>query len=1061
MKQNYKLKILVLLCLILPISSWASNFTQAITTVAETCIGNGSVTTTISNANPDVSNFTFRIYTGTTGTTLATTSPMTPHSVTADVNGSAVVTFSGLLNGTYRLETVEVDGASSTTSITPFTIGNARRELAFTASVDACTYRIPTATISTTNPGYGPYVYIIRDTGGNIIEQSAPTNATSYTFNSSLANGNYALNVTDNCGTTRVFSLTVSPPTVTYEIDMINRLGTTHKGHILASCNTVERNFRIIYKENGIARTPPTQKFPMTVTFEIPGYGGAATTTIVRTYQNSSQLNNDMLTVPFYYNQSNRVKITVNDACPDPAVLPTHTYIAPLNNRYFDLTIASSASACGGVRNLQISRIETFNYRANNGNGYQVKVEKMVNQTTVDTSYNATVSGYNFVNGVATNFKTDYQMIVLNDVASGWYRISIDDGCGVETKTIQIIGPNYVLLNQGWAACEPGNGTFHLLVDDTSTIAPERAAFLTKVIVTNAPAAFRAQYNLPATGPISYDISYLINPGTSATDQADGILFASSFPGGSYTVSYESTCNVGTHTFNVPSRLRTAYDSNINLSCTGFDIDATLTSNYGRADMYVQKYYPESGRWGHPTTGALYYPETNNRITDTNGFKITNSVTGNTPGGNNNQITVSSPGSFHFDAVGEMRVIVQYVSYLDTYSTRTFMNPDLQNPNALVYCNETLEEFVVPESEIEFNNFIVSSCAAGYDLLIDALGVNLSYQIIEKDGEPFLSPAIPQSSPLFTGLEEGRYRVRIHDTCGRDDVATVYVSDIQKNPRIRATPLCEGQSGYLFIRGFSYLYYTWYKDGVAIPGASGQGNNRLYFPNFNSANDAATYSVSISYPGSCLNSTLTYTIAANGVAPEAGTGGSVIIDINDITDPINLFSLLTGPYDNTGVWSETTNSGFLSDYIWDATRANTGIYTFQYTVDPTCSGPADVATVTIQLKGVCYKPATLDANSNNPTIVGITTLGRAGVDNGNWPMVRKGGHIALESKTKGFVINRVAFNASNQPIGIDPANWVDGMAVYDTTNNCLKIYVKYGENDSRNAWNCFTQPTCN
>ena len=33
---------------------------------------------------------------------------------------------------------------------------------------------------------------------------------------------------------------------------------------------------------------------------------------------------------------------------------------------------------------------------------------------------------------------------------------------------------------------------------------------------------------------------------------------------------------------------------------------------------------------------------------------------------------------------------------------------------------------------------------------------------------------------------------------------------------------------------------------------------------------------------------------------------------------------------------------------------------------------------------------------------GITALGRAGADNNNWPMVRKGAWTVLEAKTKGF-----------------------------------------------------------
>lgn len=101
------------------------------------------------------------------------------------------------------------------------------------------------------------------------------------------------------------------------------------------------------------------------------------------------------------------------------------------------------------------------------------------------------------------------------------------------------------------------------------------------------------------------------------------------------------------------------------------------------------------------------------------------------------------------------------------------------------------------------------------------------------------------------------------------------------------------------------------------------------------------------------------------------------------------------------------------------------------------------------------------------TKVGISALGRAGAeDRDNWPMTRKGGHIALESKTKAFVPNRVAFsdvdkNAATPdvPVGISETNFVEGMMVYDTTNKCLKIYT-LKEGDSAMAWHCFTTPAC-
>ncbi|MCI3938811.1 LamG domain-containing protein [Chryseobacterium aahli] len=108
--------------------------------------------------------------------------------------------------------------------------------------------------------------------------------------------------------------------------------------------------------------------------------------------------------------------------------------------------------------------------------------------------------------------------------------------------------------------------------------------------------------------------------------------------------------------------------------------------------------------------------------------------------------------------------------------------------------------------------------------------------------------------------------------------------------------------------------------------------------------------------------------------------------------------------------------------------------------------------------GVCYKPGII-AGTPLDTKVGITALNRAGSTNAdNWPMTRKGGWLALEAKTKGFVPNRVAFSGGN-PVGIAPANFVEGMMVYDTTNKCMKMYTST-DGGTNYAWSCISTQTC-
>lgn len=108
----------------------------------------------------------------------------------------------------------------------------------------------------------------------------------------------------------------------------------------------------------------------------------------------------------------------------------------------------------------------------------------------------------------------------------------------------------------------------------------------------------------------------------------------------------------------------------------------------------------------------------------------------------------------------------------------------------------------------------------------------------------------------------------------------------------------------------------------------------------------------------------------------------------------------------------------------------------------------------------CYKKPVLNAGITVPTKHGITALNRANSGTADWPIVRQSAWTVLEAKTKGFVVNRVAFSDADSnpatpmtPVGIAAANYVEGMMVYDTTNNCLKIY-------NGTVWNCYTSQTC-
>ena len=129
-------------------------------------------------------------------------------------------------------------------------------------------------------------------------------------------------------------------------------------------------------------------------------------------------------------------------------------------------------------------------------------------------------------------------------------------------------------------------------------------------------------------------------------------------------------------------------------------------------------------------------------------------------------------------------------------------------------------------------------------------------------------------------------------------------------------------------------------------------------------------------------------------------------------------------------------------------------YELYYTIcNQTAGSPCDTAAVTITVFiPFCYKPAQtsgtiLDTNH------GITALGRAGADNSNWPMVRKGAWTVLEAKTKGFVVNRLT---DSQVSAIPSADLREGMMVYNITQDCLQINI----DGTATGWRCFNTQTC-
>lgn len=214
-------------------------------------------------------------------------------------------------------------------------------------------------------------------------------------------------------------------------------------------------------------------------------------------------------------------------------------------------------------------------------------------------------------------------------------------------------------------------------------------------------------------------------------------------------------------------------------------------------------------------------------------------------------------------------------------------------------------------------------------------------------------------------------------------------------------------------------------------------------------------------PAQCATETVNITVTNTlSTTPDTGSGttGTTFIAVPNVTsnDSVNGATPVIGSAAGQVTISEDGNwpPGFsLNPATGEVTVDGTvtpSTYTMYYQICVNGANPAlcttEVITITVNAPAACYNPVT-NTGAGTDTKHGITLLKRAGADNGNWPMIRKSAHTVLESNTKGFVITRVA----------DPAavisNPVEGMMVYDTIAQCLKIF-------SDGDWNCFLTPAC-
>jgi len=298
---------------------------------------------------------------------------------------------------------------------------------------------------------------------------------------------------------------------------------------------------------------------------------------------------------------------------------------------------------------------------------------------------------------------------INNNLPIGIYTFVIIDDCG-ETYEKEVTVPAFVfgpLVAVARPDCNPTSGAVRLSTTNGK---------LVTVKITAAPPTFLF--------PLPYDVSFNIN--------ANGLLFMADLSAGMYSFEAVDICG-----FELQNTIQiNGYTSNsdgfqLTRKCGSFDItiDDTDESITGKT-FWLQKYFPETNSWGHPTTGAAF-------------------VEGNIPTSSTAREIVNSTTVLNIFLIGDFRIVKVFQSFNNG-------NPDAK-------CADLYVEFTVAPELIILGAFNLN-CNDGLganNVVLDVIGVQpFNFKIMA----PFVLDN--GESNTFSSLTEGVYIFQVTDSCG-------------------------------------------------------------------------------------------------------------------------------------------------------------------------------------------------------------------------------------------------------------------------------------------------------
>ena len=746
--KKIKLATLILLFVTAFVNAQVTNFNLSVSKTDETCLGNGSLTFTVSNTTPGAS-MLYKVYKlpNTTSSVAVLTTPY----------------LGSLGSGTYKVVALQSLGSQLGTKEKTVTIANAIVPLVFTLSSDNQNCATGGSIIVETTSGTFASCEII---GGPVLRPIQISNVFE-----SLPAGTYKVRVFNNCGAGIV---------KTYTLSLINAVLNISDAAYPDTTNPLCDSFTV---NNTITPSAGTISYPLTVKHTLSALDISGNEIVIDQYFAEGDPNS--LTVsavlPRYQTQSYTYELKVSDGCSanyansfvvDPAVvLSLAPATAPCANKFLKLNVSryvgsytvNFISVPAGFNPASFNNTPAGPFTASSvsyGSAsnpvpfgtYVVEITDSCGRTDTETlliefvkpvpSASATNNGCFSLFGRINLSVPDTKIVIatitaapaaytqtqslphdvssvvnaqgelnLLDMPIGTYTITFTDNCGFTySKNITVppfVEKDFFLVTL--PACEPGFGTVRYQSGNGD---------LTNVQITAAPSTY-AQ-SLP------YDVS--------ANIIANGDFYMGNLPAGTYTFTGTDICGiVKEKTIDVIGYTPATDNFTYTANCGSFSIKVTDSSNGTEGVTYwMQKYYPESNAWGNMYNGTLY-------------------TEGQVPVAANSQKLLNYVVKNNINLVGKFRIIKKFETFSNASSANTI-------------CLSVLGEFTYTD-QFSINTAYSLACVGKpNDVLLDITGQPTAYRIIEKNGAPYSFDN--GTSNIFVDLAPAEYVFQIEDDCG-------------------------------------------------------------------------------------------------------------------------------------------------------------------------------------------------------------------------------------------------------------------------------------------------------